>query len=310
MEQSAMTRPTAFFRSVFFWSVNLFAGATLALAADEPAPDLGLPAPRAGESVGLAKLSLDGKPFSFNQIVAYQTLYFGNPTLALFFSDQPVAVEALKANLVENRGDDSDFGMFKTHLKLYCSFEGKPQSCSFWKDNWSVSVSGAQWQGGLVVKNGRVRGKVTLEQGDEPGKRKSFDVRVDAQIVTVPLPPAATSEMKKTLEPIPQPIAPGTGKPLANLKAKSLPMPADATDVEYKELVEQITYKSRNDVQSLAAFLSKGLAAQGWKTVDDDLVTQISAILTRKRGDAELTIFIKPAASGSVVQMMTDGLDW
>ena len=107
----------------------------------------------------------------------------------MFFSDQPIAVEALKANLVENRGDDSDFGMFKTHFKLYCSPEGKPQNCSFWKDGSSVSVSGAQWQGQLVVKNGRVRGKVTLEQGDEPGKRKSFDIRVDAQIVTVPYLP-------------------------------------------------------------------------------------------------------------------------
>ena len=220
----------------------------------------------------------------------------------MLFSDQPIAVEALKANLVENRGDDSDFGMFKTHLKLYCSLEGKPQSCSFWKDGWSVSISGAPWQGDLVVKDGRVRGKVTLEQGDEPGKRKSFDVRVDAQIVTVPLPPAATSEMKKTLEPIPPPVAPGTGKPLANVKAKSLPLPADATDVEYKELVEQISYKSRTNVQSLAAFLSKGLAAQGWKTVDDDLVTRISAILVRKCGDAELTIFIKPTAGGSAVK--------
>ena len=255
-------------------------------------------------------MRLDGKPFAFNQVVAYQTLQYGNPSLGVYFSDRPIAVEELKAALVANRGDDSDFGDFKTHLKLYCSPEGKPQNLSFWKDNWSVSVSGAQWQGQYVVKDGRVRGKVTLEQGDDPGKRKSFDLRVDAQIVTVPLPPAAASEMKKTLEPIPQPAAPGTGKPMASLKAKSLPMPADATDVVYKELVEQITYKSRSDVQTLAAFLAKGLAAQGWTTVDDDLVTQISAILVRRRGDAELTIFLKPADSGSTVQMMTDGLEW
>ena len=56
-------------------------------------------------------------------------------------------------------------------------------------------------------------------------------------------------------------MRPGTGKPLANLKAKSLPLPTDAANVEYKELVEQITYQSRTDVQSLAAFLAKGLAA-------------------------------------------------
>ena len=97
---------------------------------------------------------------------------------------------------------------------------------------------------------------------------------------------------------------------MARLKAKSLPMPADAKDVEYKEIVEQINYKSSMNVQTLAAFLAKGLAAQGWETVDDDLVTEISAILVRKRGDAELTVFVKPADGGSTVQMMTDGLDW
>jgi len=303
-----MVQLSAFFRPAFFWSVNLLMGCTLVLAADGPADDLGLPAPRAGGSVGLAKMTLNGKPFLFSRVVAYQTLQFGEPSLAVLLSDQPIAVDELKATLVKNRGDDSDFVDFKTHLSLHCSPQGKPQNVSFWKDNWSVSVSGADWKGEFVVKDGRLRGKVALESGDEPGKHKSFDIRIDAQIITVPLPPAAASEMKKTLEPIPQPAAPGAAQ--AGLKAKSLPLPADATDVQYKEIVGQIAYKSRTDVQTLAAFLAKGLAAQGWTTVDDDLVTQISAILARKRGDAELTIFIKPADGGSTVQMMTDGLEW
>ncbi|HEV3005027.1 MAG TPA: hypothetical protein VGX78_11230 [Pirellulales bacterium] len=35
-----------------------------------------------------------------------------------------------------------------------------------------------------------------------------------------------------------------------------------------------------------------------------------SAILNRTRGAAKLTIFVKPAAEGSTVTIMTEGLDW
>lgn len=43
---------------------------------------------------------------------------------------------------------------------------------------------------------------------------------------------------------------------------------------------------------------------------DDDLVNSKSAILKRTRGDASLTIFVKPAGKGSAVTIMTEGLDW
>jgi hypothetical protein len=35
-----------------------------------------------------------------------------------------------------------------------------------------------------------------------------------------------------------------------------------------------------------------------------------SSILKRKRGPAELTIFVKPSNGGSQVQMFTEGLTW
>jgi hypothetical protein len=41
-----------------------------------------------------------------------------------------------------------------------------------------------------------------------------------------------------------------------------------------------------------------------------DLITAASSIPKRKRGDAELTIFVKPESGGSEVKMFTDGLDW
>jgi hypothetical protein len=304
-----MGRLTVSTRSVFFWSAYFVVSSVAALAAETPEADLGLPAPRAGESVGLASMTLNGKPFSFNQVVAYQTLQYGKPALAVFFSDAPIAVDELKATLLKNGGDDGDFGEFQTRFKLLCSADGLPQNCSFYKDGLSVSLSGADWKGQFVIKAGRVRGKATLVSGDDPARRKSFDIRLDAQLITAPLPNQTASTTSTT--PAADPSAPPAKKPVAGLAVKSLPMPADATEVEYKEIVGQISYKSRADVASLAALLARDLAAQGWTSEDDsDLVTPASAILSRKRGEAELTIFVKPAAGGSSVQIMSEGLQW
>src|SRR5262245_52328128 len=94
------------------------------------------------------------------------------------------------------------------------------------------------------------------------------------------------------------------------LNAKDLALTKDASDVEYKALVEQLGFKSKANVKSACAELSANLKAQGWTKQGSDLVTPASAILNCKRGDAELTIFVKPEGSGSAVKMMTEGLAW
>jgi hypothetical protein len=94
------------------------------------------------------------------------------------------------------------------------------------------------------------------------------------------------------------------------LNAKDLALTKDASDVEYKALVEQLGFKSKANVKSACADLSANLKAQGWTKQDSDLITPASAILKRKRGDAELTIFVKPEGGGSEVKMMTEGLAW
>src|SRR5215469_7979684 len=100
-------------------------------------------------------------------------------------------------------------------------------------------------------------------------------------------------------------------KPAENqLNAKDLALTKDASDVEYKALVEQLGFKSKAKVKSACAELSANLKAQGWTKEGSDLITPASAILKRKRGDAALTIFVKPERGGSEVKMMTEGLAW
>jgi len=100
-------------------------------------------------------------------------------------------------------------------------------------------------------------------------------------------------------------------KPAGNqLNAKDLALTKDASDIEYKGLVEQLGFKSKANVKSACSELTANLKAQGWTKQGSDLITPASAILKRKRGDAELTIFVKPASGGSEVKMMTEGLAW
>jgi hypothetical protein len=61
------------------------------------------------------------------------------------------------------------------------------------------------------------------------------------------------------------------------------------------------------NVKSLCAELAANLKAQGWTKEGSDLVTPASSILKRKRGDAALTIFVKPESTGSEVKIFTEG---
>jgi len=94
------------------------------------------------------------------------------------------------------------------------------------------------------------------------------------------------------------------------LNAKELALTKDATNVEYKAVVEQLDFKSKSDVKKVCAELAANLKAQGWASDGPDMVNPKSSILKRKRGKATLTIFVKPENGGSGVKMLTEGLSW
>ena len=94
------------------------------------------------------------------------------------------------------------------------------------------------------------------------------------------------------------------------LKVKELALTKDAAEVEYKKAVEHVLFKSKSNVKSVCAELASNLKAQGWASDGPDMLQPQSSILKRKRGDATLTIFVKPANGGSEVQMLTEGLNW
>lgn len=105
---------------------------------------------------------------------------------------------------------------------------------------------------------------------------------------------------------------PAAEKPAAaRLKVKDLAIVKDVPNVDFKKLVQHVNYDSDKDYKSLATEIAKKLAAQGWQADGRDLIG-VSAIIKRTRGEASLTIFVKPVpgATGSKVVIFTEGLDW
>lgn len=103
---------------------------------------------------------------------------------------------------------------------------------------------------------------------------------------------------------------PETEPDVAKLNVKDLALTKDATDFEYKKLVEHLDFKSKLDVKSVCAELAANLKAQGWTSSGGDLINANSSILKRERGEASLTIFVKPDKEGSLVRIFTEGLSW
>jgi len=169
--------------------------------------------------------------------------------------------------------------------------------------------------------DGQVKGELTTDgPADVFGESWEVNVKFVAPLGEIPkeFQPAAPKEAEhettdkqvttgSTTEPSEQPVAKQTQD---KLNIKDLALTKDASEFEYKQLVEQLSFKSKANVKSVCAELAANLKRQGWTKEGSDLVTPASSILKRKRGDAELTIFVKPESGGSKVQMMTEGLAW
>ena len=169
-------------------------------------------------------------------------------------------------------------------------------------------------------EHGKVEGDLTTNgQVDTFGETWEVKIKFVAPLGEIPKEfQVAKTETKPALPDKEEEVADVTeldeataGQPAAaGLKAKDLALTKDATEVEFKGLVEQLAFKSKSNVKSVCAELAASLKAQGWQTDGRDMVNPQSSILRRKQGEATLTIFVKPASGGSEVKMMTEGLSW
>jgi hypothetical protein len=254
--------------------------------------------------------------------LAYVSAHWAEP-----LSDKPsmVLVFTEKDHSKDKRPDfNAGFGKFGSALIVSLHEDGDIFGCEVAHSalkHQNFSSIGKINTNDFEYADGQVKGELaTAGPADVFGETWEVNVKFVAPLGEIPkeFQPAATKQAEEnsmdkaasdesTAELSEKPAA----KPAENqLNAKDLALTKDASEVEYKALVEQLGFKSKANVKSACAELSANLKAQGWTKEGSDLITPASAILKRKRGDAELTIFVKPDGGGSGVKMITEGLAW
>jgi hypothetical protein len=254
--------------------------------------------------------------------LAYVSAHWREP-----FSDKPSMVLVLteKDHSKDKKPDfNAGFGKFGSALIVSLHEDGDIFGCEVAHSalkHQNFSSIGKINTNDFEYADGQVKGELaTAGPADVFGETWEVNVKFVAPLGEIPkeFQPAASkgSEESATNKPATNELTTelsdkSAAKPAENqLNAKDLALTKDASDVEYKALVEQLGFKSKANVKSASAELSANLKAQGWTKEGSDLITPASAILKRKRGDAELTIFVKPDGGGSGVKMMTEGLGW
>jgi hypothetical protein len=254
--------------------------------------------------------------------VAYVSAHWREP-----FGDKPsiVLVFTEKDHSKDKKPDfNAGFGKFGSALIVSLHEDGDIFGCEVAHSalkHQNFSSIGKIRTNDFEYVDGKVQGELTTDGAtDVFGETWEVNVKFVAPLGEIPkeFQPAASKESerettdKQTTNESTNELSEKTEPKQATdePKVKDLALTKDASNVDYKELVEQIQFKSKANVKSVCTELSANLKAQGWTRNGSDLVTPVSAILKRKRGDAELTIFVHPEGGGSDVKMMTEGLDW
>jgi len=282
---------------------------------------LGTAAEEAPKAAALAKLGVTGK-FKGNGKEA--KLAFVSARAGEEFNDQPSLVLIFSENdhsKDPNPKFNVGFGKYGSSLIISCHEDGGIFGCQVGHaahEKRGFSSIGQIELGEFQIAGGQVQGKLaTGKENEFFGETWEVDLTFAAKYAAQAKPadpkpadpkPTVTTDKPATKRRPEEPKVPAAATP--GLKAKDLAIPKGATNVEFKTLVEHIAFQSPGDVKAVVAEFSKSLAAQGWTSDGSDLVTAKSSILSRKRGEAKLTIFVKPADSGSTVTMFTDGLIW
>ncbi len=254
--------------------------------------------------------------------LAYVSAHWGEP-----FNDKAgiVLVFTEKDHSKDDKPDfHAAFGKFGSALIISLFEDGQIYGCQVVHSAHSkqgFSAIGQIEAPDFTYADGKVEGQITTSgQLDTFGETWEVNLKFVASLGEIPkeLQPAEP-KAEKTAEASAQSTTdesgddrdnPASKPPGAQLKVKDLSLTKDATGIEYAALVEHVLFKSKSGVKNVCGELAANLKAQGWANDGSDMVNPQSSILKRKRGEASLTIFVKPSNGGSEVKMMTEGLAW
>ena len=290
------------------------------LAAGESLPAAKKPGPAAN-----AKPTVTGvfKGNGKEAKIAYVSARWGEP----FSGKSSIVLVFSEKDHSQNKKPDFDaaFGKFGSALVISLHEDGNIFGCqvahSAHKKQGFSSV-GRIKTNNFKFEEGKVEGELTTDGEDEFfGDTWEVNLKFVAPLGEIPkefqVPDSKKPEEKTTNKKQPSDDTSAddseksASKPAKDqLNVKALALTKDATDVEYKAGVEHVHFKSKSNPKAVCAELTANLKAQGWTNDGSDLITPASSILKRKRGEAALTIFVKPEGAGSQVQIFTEGLGW
>ncbi len=209
---------------------------------------------------------------------------------------------------------DSMFGKLGSALNLSVDYDGGIFGCEV--AHSAHSKQGFSSLGRIKMVEFKIAGGNVTGHVSTGGELDAFGEKWEVDLTfAAPLP----EKLRNAPAAPPKPVAgdpdpPEKKEPKATagpaISARKLPIPKDATDVEFKELVKQIQFSSTQPVAAVAKEFSASLKQQGWKDGAGSLEGKTNSVLKREQGNAKLTIMIQPAAAGSVVKIFTEGLDW
>ncbi|MBX3414207.1 MAG: hypothetical protein KF708_16080 [Pirellulales bacterium] len=255
----------------------------------------------------------NGKPARLAYITIFPTEPFNaEEAVLILFSEKDHSKK-------KNPWIAASFGDFGNALILRCHLTGGIFGCEVSHvahEKRGFSSIGSINMVEFDTAGGNLRGQVSTD-GEQEFFGETWEV--DLQFAA-PLPAETLKGLAKTDAPAkpadtPAPSVP-TEKPaqpkpsVPKLSVYDVVLPKGATDTQYKQLVEQFTFKCPAKVPAAATEMTSSLQAKGWQKEGSDLVTPKSAILKRKRGAATLTIMIKPEGAGSRFTIFTEGLNW
>jgi hypothetical protein len=260
--------------------------------------------------------------------IAYVSARWGEP-----FSDKTgiVLVFSEKDQSKVKKPDfDASFGKLGSALVISCHEDGQIYGCqvahSAHKKSGFSSIGSIEMSD-FTYADGKVEGELTTNgQVETFGETWEVKLKFVAPLGPVPkefqVPESKKEEKPASIAPSKKPAGSddkddddadtdiGAKRKADGLKVKELALTKDASDVEYKQVVEHVLFKSKSNVKAVCAELAANLKAQGWANDGADMIQPQSSIMKRKRGGAKLTIFVKPEGGGSEVQMFTEGLSW
>jgi hypothetical protein len=236
----------------------------------------------------------------------------GKPSIALVFTE--------KDHSKDTKPDfNASFGKFGSALIISVHEDGEIFGCEVVHtahEKKGFSSVGQIKTDNFEFTDGKVQGELTTDgQVEVFGETWEVKLKFVAPLGEIPkefqVPDSKKPEETKTNKNKDEDDEKPASQPAKDqLNVKDLAVTKDATDFEYKAAVEHVIFKSKSNTKAVCAELTANLKAQGWTKEGSDLITPASSILKRKRGDAALTIFVKPDGAGSQVQIFTEGLAW